>query len=671
MANAGIPFDLAFDTRTSALACDASALGSSTVHTFSTMGGSQSKLFCPVTGARTFRQVLLRIDARWATSSGAVAITKLRYALQFAGAGFSANVDISGTALLHRAQSQQFTVDITAAVAAAFTSGTDIDFDVRVAFCTSTAGDVNSVTCSVDGIVEIDDASSRSMMTDYIVLDVPDSALGTSLTEVGTNQWANLSTRYPYANKTFLNIAFRLECNTNQAGGASHNLEYAIDGGAGVARATQQASTVDARFYDQWLPGASTSSAHALKMKSTLATIYRAMKMVLVVTFSYDVPAPSTPGGSFVSRRVAVVVCSGSPPENSANPKLKVDLDFFVPEANPVLKQSGLAIDYGTTYGGGMAVIAGSQGTAQTYAADTSHGHQSHHSFTHRVDSGARYGTGLTLVRGKSKLTLTVVESGLFASCGYTGFLLLSYVCDTPAAGDFAKTRTYRLQQSTSATALGETTGPSHARSGAAAKVPTFPAAWALASPIGYDLKVLSQSDSIELRSVRLLVGTLSGELPASSFFDLGHCDIQSCAGYGYSWAAVRFVDVNFRKFHRWASDPDAANRFDPTQQRNFRVSTSGNSVAARMMMEMIIDWHNQRHVWSGTVERGDDPPSGIEMGIHRSDTKELVATATTDADGAFSAYVYDPTLQYYAQGLQNSEHMGRSPDQYPTAVAA
>lgn len=674
MANAGIPFEFFFDTRVATLACDGSALNSSTAHTFDTMSASQSKLYCPVSGSRTWRQVLLKINARWATNTSTIGITKLRYALQFAGGGFSSNVDISGTNLSTKAQSQEFTIDITSAVAAGFTIGTSVDFDVRVTFVTSSAGDLNAVTCSVMGVVEIDDASSQSMQTIYLPLDKADSAITGSLTEIRTNQWPDLDALIPYANKTYLNMALVLECNTNQGGGGAHHLSYALDSEAAVDRSDIQNGGVDGRFYDVWVRNdVDTSTAHAVKWKRSAATGIGVVKLMLVVTFSYDVPDPETSGGSFVSRMIPFVLCAGPMIENGASPILKVELPFKIAEANPVLKQSGLALDFCTTYGGGVSLYCDSQSAAQTYAGEPSHGHVSHHNATHRVDSGARFGAGVTLARGNVKLTMYAVEPGVFSSTGYSGFLVLNYVCDTPAAGDFAKTRTYRLQQSTSATTLGETTGPNHTRSGAASKVPTFPAAWALASPIAYDLKTLTQSDQFELRSARLYVGTLSGELPASSFVELGtgH-EIQTCSpGYGHAWATVRFIDADFRKFYRWADDPDSDNRLDPEQQRNFRVGLNGSAgaqPAARMMLEMIVDWHAQAFTVSGQVTRSP-VVSGLTMGVHRADTDEMVTTCTTDVDGNCSATVYDGSVDHYFQGIGDSSHQGRSQPVTPVPV--
>jgi hypothetical protein len=73
------------------------------------------------------------------------------------------------------------------------------------------------------------------------------------------------------------------------------------------------------------------------------------------------------------------------------------------------------------------------------------------------------------------------------------------------------------------------------------------------------------------------------------------------------------------------------------------------------------VTYHAITYTIAGQVLGYTGNGSGITINIYRSDTKELVQTATTVAGGSYTAAWYDNTIPVYVEARQDDAHVGRS----------
>lgn len=75
----------------------------------------------------------------------------------------------------------------------------------------------------------------------------------------------------------------------------------------------------------------------------------------------------------------------------------------------------------------------------------------------------------------------------------------------------------------------------------------------------------------------------------------------------------------------------------------------------------VLLTYHALTRTVSGTVSGYAGDGSGLVVGVHREDTGELIAEATTAVGGTYSVTVLDNVNTLFAQVQEDSTHTGRS----------
>lgn len=642
--------------RTTTLACDNSALASSTRHDFSsiTIGLPETS------GSRTFRSVELHLFA-YPTAAAAISIDKVRVGLAWNGGG-ATDVDdtdaVGGAAAAYKGGTHEFVYDITASFAANFGSGDESDLVVGCAFVLSTAGNVMGVCGYIDISVEVDDSNARASRTWCFPFDGPVARLATSLTELGTNQIPDIEALLgDLGNPTIRQAFITAQGSCNNDGDATGNtVSWAIDGGAASDRAVITAGSLNNGYFDVWVPGLDTSAAHAFKAKQSLNVAglgFQSLDLRLWVTADYDAPTPDS-GTSVVARQIAFVLhATEVPPDASYH---TIEVDFDVPEANPVMLQSGICLVWTAAGSGpGLSILCGSQSAQRDYTGRDGHVQLGNHCTSHRIDSGAANGAGHTLVRGRNHLKIRVDSTGAVSRpSGVTGVICLNYTCTTPAAGDQSCSRTVRFLQHP--WKLTDVLASGFELPTADAKAPVLPDQYCLTSDpayqVGYML-LLGANTSIPL-VVGLSVETFSDERPVTGWHECPAIEVGTSPLWsGYNIGRF-FTPLSVAK--RWTDDPQAG-LLDLEDVRKLRPSVKATR---RFWVALLVDFHSMTTTVTGQITNLDSP-GGITLNVRRSDTKELVGTTTSASDGSYSAVVPDPALTYELDGVDGSGNRGIS----------
>ncbi len=649
MAQRTRTFPIFLDSRITSLTCHNTTIGSSTVHSFAAVD-------IPIpetTGSRTIRSVEFHLFAMM-LSTATSSIDQTRYKLNWNG-GSGSNVDqtnaVGGALTCATPQQRHFVYDVTADFVANFGAGDDSSLQVDVAFVTS-AGNVINVSGKFVITVEVDDTSDTYGDFLCIPLDSQVANLTGSLTEIGTNQIPDvLALLAEYEDVDVKQIAIEIEGNYNQA--ASFTMSLAFDAEGATARAPIVTESWSATYKDVWVrDDLDLSVVHAFKA-STTANGFVAMSIRLWVLYNYTPPAAVT-GTSFVSREIPFVLHSNMLHGSAAGNEHIVEIPFFVHEATPVMAQSGIELTHAAYHSPGIGVTVGSQSDPRNYAPATST-QVGMHSLSHRIDSGAQYGSGHTLVRGWNALRVTIESTAaLGGSSGITGVLILNYSCDTPAAGDAAKTRSMRFIRKP--WRLADTQG-TYVLATASGQTPVLPSEYMLASDpgfqVGYEMSTLGGGQNCN--PITPTLETFADERQDAGWQELETVAVIDGTGvWGGSFVGHCFTTNAYAM--RWPGDPDAT-RLDVEVARRLRL-TLPSAALRRVWVSQMVEIHTQTFTVSGQVLYAPDP-AGITLSV-RNDDGELVATCVTDGDGNYSATVYAPG-DYLVDGVDDDGNRGRS----------
>jgi hypothetical protein len=118
--------------------------------------------------------------------------------------------------------------------------------------------------------------------------------------------------------------------------------------------------------------------------------------------------------------------------------------------------------------------------------------------------------------------------------------------------------------------------------------------------------------------------------------------------------------------YKRWANDWNASNLLNPKNSRAYFIfapvhggPTTGGTIPGLIS---VVTYHGITKTASGTVINYTGNGSGITVTIHRSDTGEKIATATTAVGGSYTVTeVFDDTIQHFSEARQDGTHLGRS----------
>jgi hypothetical protein len=653
-----------FLTRTSHLAT-ANTLGSSARHEFTNVDGSSPiTIHIDHTSGRTFRCVILEVTARAAGTSNS--LLGVRLGIKLGSASYD-DQDTSAPAHLGANHTWQFTRDVTSYFNTNFGGGTSQTCLAAVAVSTDNSTDFQCLTARLHFVYDFTPDGSDELRTAWIVIDGNTAYLASpSLTELGTFQipqltgggglipgsitaiddWHIFSTgsdSNPFGNTTTTQISLALDSESADDRGVLSHTATGCEGYIDVWKRTPgdgTGGTVDCSVH------------HAFKVACDVASRFHSRAFVLAVT--YRCAAYADGDSMLISRQIPVPVMTPGALPDSTN-ALSMEMAFVCPEANPVLKQSGLLMTWGDAANGKFRVKVGTQ-TDREYSVDDGYVLTTS-AMSHRVDAGAAAGSaGITLAQGLNRPVLSahtgnVVLEPLAAS----GMLYLNYVAQCPAGGAHLASRTTRWTLIDTHTAtLARNFGDGTAGS-AAQQVPVLPSGWALASPqAGFEGIGSVFSPGQFLGGAEALdVEQVTGEDDEIGLRYLSRAIFFSWYGGLDNLAHARLVlGLPFR---RWQG---RAIGMDPTTSRRYRRSHSGRG--SLFSWVMLLDVHGVKLTKSRTLKRYSGDGSGITVSTHDATTGEKVSSTTSTTGGAYTASTFNAGT-YFDEAIQDSNHLGRS----------
>lgn len=584
------------------------------------------------TNGRTIRSAILRYSFH-VDQAGAANITSRQGGVQIDAVG-ALDVAVAGTvANTGDHFSLMCQEDVTAYFVANFTGASHS----VVARWRQVGGAVINLTCELILTYEYEETGLvTAFKTIEIPLESPVAALSAVLSEVGTNQVPILND-LPEAGKTFLDIYFRIDTNASAPAIGDFQLGLSLDAEAEVLSGGYRQALVTS-YWLRYLwkrPTINTGVAHAFNARSTVASRCQWLKVVMVVTYSYDRSTTTRVRNSVQLPVTGRANLLQGPSDTDA---VRLQLPFSVHEpATITLQQSGVEFEYvdTTTPSNFLFRVGGQSFRAYTCQAFTDNGGP--FPLCQRIDSGGAQGLGHTLVRGDNVLTVDAYTTGttVFPSC-LQGMLYLNYDSNVSPLGEGAHAHTIEL-----AVFDNVATSPTIQNS-PSVDVEIPEASYALLN-VALDLYVISST----ARGQDVAVETSGGYRVGASFF-------------------VRGAEVNMYRvfadftslFRKTSNHPVVLEDIETARvYRSVNIGSTQHWPCANL----VVTYHALARTVAGVVSDYAGDGSGLVVGVHRVDTGELIATATTAVGGAYSVSVLENVAELFAQVQEDATHCGRS----------
>lgn len=493
---------------------------------------------------------------------------------------------------------------------------------------------------------EYDDAGlTTAFKTVELPIESPTAKLTATLAELGTNQIPQLTGAgglLPEAGVTVRDIFFRIEGNLASDAVTDFQLGLQIDAEAETLLGAFRQNVITSVFWrGVWkradiAPG----SAHAFSARGTVAARFEHLTVVMVVTYEYN-PSTSTRVLNSVRLPLPAVGTLGGVVEADASRQAAV---LQIEEPGTItLVQSGVVAYYSCSgLPTGLAVRVGAQAfraydkLALTDVAGA-------FCLCQRIDGGSAQGAALTLARGQNTLNLDAYRTSTAANTvpvGWMAVALVNYTSDVAAQGDGAHNHTveWGIIDNLGAAA------PEQVGAAVALEIPET--AYWLA---GVGCEAYWQTSTNITLGVRINIGAGFTEaliVPAQAN------ETGTLVGFGDATPA----------FRRYPGDVTPG-RLDPEASREWRTLAQGSTQHWPVLWGLLT-YHAITFAVSGSVSGYTGDGSGIAVRVHRSDTHELVAQATTAIGGGFTAQVYDNVVPLYAHARQDGTHVGRSDEE-------
>lgn len=641
-----------FTTNLSTVATD-TTLGTATRHDFSAI-----TVYIPETVSRTFRSVIVEIG--WNDSfTSAATISGWRIGCKLAAVAFS-DQDFTSSQITNTGDHDSgiFTADFTTYFTSNFGSGTSQTCQIGVAMSTTAARAWNNISAKLIITYEYDDHDGADWIASTIrTLRIPlhshHASLTTSQQEVGTtggtnnapaNQIPILDDWLP-TGATIRDAWVEITSSTNSTGTGDFNSFVQFDAATELTRATiEQALTTgvwtkDIIDYDT--ATYVTSTVHSFSMRSSVTARFNHPTVVLHVSYEFDPdPAVTT---EMVHSVLLPLKCDAQ-----AGVLLTTNERYFcdivVQEGTPELLQSGVMFflnTFSTTTNFDTLVTSEGQ-TERTYTTSVGVGPNGGVPILHRVD----HGSGFELdSKGVTRFTIDIRASGTVFQAIHGAYLILNYRAAVPSGGPgaCAHTTKWHINSATAVLSLRTTA------TGGENRTPNIPES--LYELVGVCVYSYLRCPSTVLYPIGAEV--LSGEFDSDGYRHVTH----------YTWS----LELGPRDVVHYFTDLFNSSSFE-TGKLAIETARSWTRQASTGCVDFTQIWmtyHAITYTVSGTLSRYAGDGSGISVQVYNSD-HELVATATTTAGGAFTASVFDNSLEHYICARQDADHVCRSDNGTP-----
>lgn len=461
------------------------------------------------------------------------------------------------------------------------------------------------------------------------------------LTEVGTNQVPNLDTFLPESDKVYRQVWF--ECEFNDGGNATtnYNLALALDAEAEVSRGVlNQALNTACWGNDHWIrDDMATNAAHAFKARSTTASRFSLLSVVLYVTYEYNHQASTT---ILNSLKIPISFDSGYLGV-SAQPRRAV-LDVNIQEPGSItLVQSGVLLRFDDTASVTVNLSVGAQAN-RAYVLTAGSVQGGPYTLAHRIDSGGAQGAALTLARGKNQIKINAYASSSATGWSLGGWLFLNYTSGKHASGVGAHNHSVfkDLLDMNNATAV--------ARQTASIAPISIPESNWFINGLGFEVIGMIITDITQ--PFDLSADILSGEFTDEGRLNIGRWQTRTDG----ELQPALLVSNAAPYFERFAADPDV-NRLDVESARVFQFDSTSMVIGMRAW----VTYHAITAAVSGTVRGYVNDGSGITVKLFRASDDIYLASTTTAAGGTFSLTAYDDVADVYCMAYIDDNRVGRS----------
>jgi hypothetical protein len=506
---------------------------------------------------------------------------------------------------------------------------------------------VASINVSAELILtyEYDDAGETTKIkTVEIPLESPVDRLTATLAEIGTNQVPRLIggagvDRLPEAGITIRDCFFRVRGNLASTAATNLQLGLQLDAEAEYLTGSfNQTLTTSVYWGGIWKRlDMDPNVAHAFNARCTVASRFEHLTIVLVVTYEYTVAGTTSVRQSLQIPMPVTETLMGGPTSADYS---RQSVELWIEEPGTItMAQSGFVTEY--QHGNGMTTAVNFRAGAQAFRAYAKLAltePAGMFALGQRIDSGGAQGAALTLARGPNTINVDAYRTSTAINtipCALTTTLYLNYNSDIAAggAGSHNHTTEWAIQSNVTPTVEVLT----------AAFAPVIPEATYYVTAFGLAEYVLTSGTAAIDLKVALAAGFASIADVGTQTGDTGVLSVSASA---------------LAPFKRNPGDPTAG-RVDIETARVYRtvqlVGTNAPTISA------LLTHHSIAFTAAGSAIGYTGDGSGLAVKIHRVDTDEKIAEATTAIGGGFTATVYDNTIELYAHLFQDATHVGRS----------
>lgn len=621
-------------------------------------------IYIPETASRTFKSVEITVIVRDDETTSGKYVSSVLIGAKLGSAAFSDVTVVSSAIAQYNTfehQQHRFVRDASALVTyfnTNFGSGTSqtMQVGVQIGGC---------ATVNVGAIVEItyeyDDASATTLAgVAYIPLDGEAANLATSLTAVAgvSNNLPQLTGSGGLLNDmssvTVRAISFVMQFQEAPTATTDLQLGMSVDSESEVLSATYR-QNMNSGCDDVFVwsrDDLDPSTAHTLKVRSTVASRCNTFNVLMVVQYEYAASSTTV----LRSLRIPLGSECGYGGSSSGDANLLAAAVYIEDPATVTLKQSGAQVAFANHSAGsysGLTVQIGAQ-TARSYthqmgttSTTTPVGGQS---LMQRFDSGGLQGSGLSFARGKNQITVKVYATAATPKmANLSGIAYLNYTCGVPAAGEGANTRTlyYALSSTTLNTSSPVTT--------IAATAPDFAETVWAAVAVGYRVVVGAYSSAW---AWQLQADRQAGEGLGDGWQTIGGGFVNTGSGTSSTYGAT-FDASSY--YARNSGDPDAR-RFGVKTSRQHRFDCTTDAWSS---VGLFLTLSSIYFDASETAVGLDSPKNGVEIHLHTAPSVDplapRIASATTDTNGDYTLRYFDDTEAKFAHARQSSTKVGRS----------
>lgn len=632
---------------------------------FSTLAASTTYNFTgitvtmPETTSRVFESVYLEVFAQADVTTSAFNTTAPTGSLQLGAAtaqSITFGADASGGTQYHALFSGQWLQDLTAYFTAHFGGASTQTVALGVKWPVI----MQNISARLIITYQFTDADNTRAKTVRIPIDGYAGSVPTSLTSIGSStDIPNLSTFCPEGSATFTNVYFEIEYVGRLPSVATFVTTWGIDGttqAESTHQATGEAAGAYAFFRVLWQQNSlSTSATHQFQGQTSVANTLYDVCVTMVVTYTYSESGTTSVLNSII---VPFPDAAMGPNTNSTSNRATWQTTFYVEEpATVTLVQSAVRL---STY---------QQNDATAYdAINLRVGTQTYRSYTHpgittfggvnygqvafqqRFDSGASEGAGgFTLARGPNTLTFDAYGNGAGDDnqAVMQAYAIVNYTSGVASGGTATHNKTIKhCMVSSAAPSLlneyyldfGTITPISPPETAWWCNGIAFAIDWTMSAPFWFACLESGEKQG-------------SGSLLMAAVLNVN---------YGNGVDGIRQLIAGPDRFWDRNSAELDTGRLNPFTGRRWMRGGQSNSGAIQAF-EAWFTYHSITFNVAGTASGYTGSGSGITVNIHRSDTGELTATATTSTGGSFSTTVFDNVTQLYAEAYQDSTHLGRS----------